>query len=192
MAVTPSTMLSLGSPAPDFILCDAQGKEYKLQQLWDKNGIVIAFICNHCPFVLHILAELNRFSSECQQHNLAFIAINSNDSNKYTDDNPQGMLELIAQYQLNFPYLIDENQSIAKAYQAACTPDFYIFNQNKALVYRGRFDDSTPRNNLPTTGSCMRNAMKNILANQAVIDQTPSIGCNIKWIPGNEPDYYSR
>lgn len=183
MALTPSTMLPLGTHAPDFNLSDAiSGKMISLQQIKSPVGTVILFICNHCPYVKHIQTELVKIANQYQAKNIQFIAINSNDIENYPDDSPENMQKEAQAHDYPFPYLFDETQSIAKAYQAACTPDIYLFDGNLKCVYRGRFDDSTPGNHIPVTGKDLAAALDALLENKTIVsDQKPSVGCNIKW-----------
>ena len=183
MALTYSTMMELGTVAPDFKLTDTiTGNEVSLHQLASDCATVIMFICNHCPYVKHILAKLVEKSQNYQKKGVKFIAISSNEIESYPEDSPQKMKELAINNQFTFPYLFDETQEIAKAYQAACTPDFYIFDKSLKCVYRGRFDDSTPGNNKPVTGKDLSEALDLLLnQNQVVEQQEPSMGCNIKW-----------
>ncbi len=191
MARTPSTMLPLGTKAPDFNLPDTEGKIVSLSDFQDAPGLLVVFMCNHCPFVKHLKPELSELINEFQPKGLAAIGINSNDAENYPEDRPEKMAEDVKEFGYRFPYLFDQNQTVAKAYRAACTPDFYLFDENRALVYRGQFDDSRPGNDRPVTGSDLRNAIRNVLEGRPVnTEQKPSIGCNIKWIAGNEPDYY--
>jgi len=183
MAETPSTMIPLGSPASHFELLDARsGKKLNLQSLKSDKATIIMFICNHCPYVIHILPELLKLIRDYQAHGLSFIAINSNDIKNYPADSPEKMHEIAIEKNFTFPYLFDEIQEVARAYQAACTPDIYIFDNHLKCVYRGRFDDSTPGNGRPVTGKDLRAALDAILNGKAVEwDQKPSVGCNIKW-----------
>ena len=191
MAKTPSTMLALGTPVPDFTLPDFRGNLVKLSDYSDASGVLVAFICNHCPYVKHIAPELARIGSEYAAKGVAVFAINSNDVQKYPDDAPPRMAEEAASRGYTFPYLLDESQEVAKRFQAACTPDFYVFDRNRKLVYRGQMDGSRPGNNAPVTGKDLRSALDAMLEGRPVSeDQTPSIGCNIKWKPGNEPGYF--
>ena len=183
MAYTPSTMLPLGTSAPDFSLIDCRTeKVLSLQQLKSEKATVIMFICNHCPFVVHVREELVKLTNDYSIKEISFIAINSNDAETYPQDGPEKMKELAEECHFPFPYLFDETQDIAKAYQAACTPDFYIFDKNLKLVYRGQMDGSRPGNDIPVNGRDLRTALDNIL-NGGIIsdDQKPSVGCNIKW-----------
>ena len=181
MALTPSTMIPLGSPMPPFSLPDANGKLVSSQQ-FAGNPLLVMFICNHCPFVKHIAGELAEFAQHYLPNGLGIVAINSNDFNTHPDDSPARMREEIAARGYRFPYLVDESQQVARAFDAACTPDFFLFNAEGILVYRGQFDDSRPGNGEPVSGSDMRAAVDAVLAGQAPsAEQVPSIGCNIKW-----------
>ncbi|KAB7531336.1 redoxin domain-containing protein [Flagellimonas olearia] len=183
MARTPSNMLALGTKAPEFELLDTVSNEtLSLEKLKGKNGTVVMFICNHCPFVIHVNPELSKLGKEYQAKGIGFVAISSNDVVNYPQDAPDLMKEKAKAMEYSFPYLYDETQEVAKAYDAACTPDFYLFEANLELVYRGQLDDSRPGNGLPLTGSDLRNAMDAVLNGNAVdSNQKPSIGCNIKW-----------
>lgn len=192
MARTPSTMLELGTPAPDFRLPEpATGREVTLNDFKDARALLVMFICNHCPYVKHIRDALAEFAREYQHKGVAIIGISSNDVDNYPDDSPEKMAEEVKTAGYTFPYLYDADQDVAKAYRAACTPDFFLFDGERRLVYRGQFDDSRPGNDLPVTGADMRAALNLLLSGQPIsTDQKPSLGCNIKWRPGNEPDYY--
>ncbi len=192
MARTPSTMLELGTQAPSFSLIEpATNKTISLQQFTD-TPVLIAFICNHCPYVINLKEALVEFSQEYQAKGLQVIAINSNDVENYTDDSPEKMAQDVEKYGYNFPYLFDETQAVAAAYQAACTPDFFLFDASHNLYYRGQFDDSRPRNDIAATGEDMRTAVDALLNGQDTPkEQKASLGCNIKWKSGNEPDYYA-
>lgn len=182
MSLTPSTMLPLGTPAPDFSLPNIDGKIVSLNDFKKASALVVVFMCNHCPYVVHIQKELVRFGKEMQAKGIAMIGINSNDAKSYSEDSPQMMHQVAKELGYTFPYLFDETQNVAKAYQAACTPDFFLFDVNRKLVYRGQFDESRPGNNKPVTGKDLRNAVENLLAGKPISpDQHPSIGCNIKW-----------
>jgi thiol-disulfide isomerase/thioredoxin len=183
MAQTPSTMLPLDTKAPSFSLPDTvSGKTLTLEQLKSGTATLVMFICNHCPFVKHVNKELVRLASDYIPKDVSFIAISSNDAVNYPDDSPEKMKETARTLGYPFPYLYDETQEAAKAYAAACTPDFFLFNQNLSLVYRGQLDDSRPSNNIPVTGKDIRHALGCILAGKPVPEfQRPSIGCNIKW-----------
>ncbi len=191
MAATESQMLALGTEAPDFTLPDPDGRQYSLDGSENSDAYLVMFICNHCPFVKHVAAELARIGNDYGSRNVAIFAINSNDVATHPGDSPIAMKKEIAARGYTFPYLIDEDQSVAKAYRAACTPDIYVFNAERKLAYRGQLDSSRPSNGIPVTGSDLRVALDAVLAGTAVAeDQIPSIGCNIKWKPGNEPDWF--
>lgn len=184
MSETASTMLPLGTTAPDFTLPDTvTGKHLTLQELKGDQGTVIIFICNHCPYVLHIKDQMIAIAKQYKTQGIHTIAISANDIDSYPQDAPDKMKALMAAWGHPFEaYLYDASQDIAKAYQAACTPDIYLFDANLACVYRGRLDGSTPKNNIPVTGEELRNALDNLLAKQAINpQQIPSVGCNIKW-----------
>ena len=183
MAKTPSNMIPLGTTAPSFTLPDVvSNKTVSLEQAKSAKATVIIFMCNHCPFVKHILDKLDEVTQLYTKKGLHFIAINSNDASRYPEDSPEKMRVLAHDRQFCFPYLYDETQKIAHAYQAACTPDFYIFDAQLKCVYRGQFDDSRPENGIPVTGQDITQALDQILANKPVnAHQKPSIGCNIKW-----------
>lgn len=183
MARTPSNMLPLGTKAPNFSLIDTiSNTQLSLNQLQGKQGTVIMFICNHCPFVKHVNAELVNIANDYKPKGISFIAISSNDVENYPDDSPELMKLNAKNEKFPFPYLYDESQDVAKAYDAACTPDFYIFNTNLKLVYRGQLDDSRPGNGITVTGTDIRHALDCLLNNTENINpQKPSIGCNIKW-----------
>jgi peroxiredoxin len=183
MAATPSIMIELGRIAPDFELLDVKsGKYVKLKDFKSSIAITVVFICNHCPYVLHILDRLVEISKTYQNQGVSFVAISSNDVEQYPEDGPDKMKELAQEKNFPFPYLYDETQAVAKAYDAACTPDFFVFDKNLACVYRGQFDDSRPKNTIPVTGNDLRKALDCIIEGR-LIDQVqkPSIGCNIKW-----------
>jgi peroxiredoxin len=186
MARTASNMLPLGTRAPQFTLTDTvTDKPVSLEQLRGKKGILIMFICNHCPFVKHVNQQISRLGKEYQAKGIGFAAISSNDVLKYPEDAPDLMKKNAEQEGYTFPYLYDATQEVAKAYDAACTPDFYLFNAQLKLVYRGQLDDSRPGNGKPVDGSDLRRAMDALLAGKAIsVDQKPSIGCNIKWVQG--------
>ena len=183
MADTPSKMVPLGMIAPDFVLPDTiSGENKSLTDLKSEKATVIMFICNHCPFVKHVQKQLVKLAREYQAKGISFVAISSNNVEKYPDDSPQRMKEVAQELGYPFPYLYDESQEVARAYDAACTPDFYVFDKNLKLVYRGQMDASRPGNNIPVTGKDLREALDNILQGKPVSeDQRPSIGCNIKW-----------
>lgn len=183
MVLTASKMLELGTEAPDFTLTDAvSGKKLSLKQLKSPTGTVIMFICNHCPFVKHIQKKLVEVAKQYQAKGTQFIAISSNDASDYPEDGPEKMKSVAEQFDYPFPYLYDETQDVAQQYEAACTPDFYVFDKNLKCVYRGRFDDSTPGQNKPVTGKDLSAALDAILSGKTPnTDQQPSMGCNIKW-----------
>jgi peroxiredoxin len=186
-------MAPLGMIAPDFQLPDTTGTLVSAQKLRGAPALLVMFICNHCPFVMHIRDGLAQFAKEYQARGLAIVAINSNDAKSYPDDSPAKMAEEVRRAGYTFPYLYDETQAVAKAYGAACTPDFFLFDRECRLVYRGQFDDSRPGNNRPVTGADLRAACDAALAGLPVAaDQKASIGCNIKWKAGNEPPYFRR
>jgi peroxiredoxin len=190
MARTPSTMLELGTSAPDFKLPDPEGRQISLADFADKSALLVMFICNHCPFVKHIRSELANLGKTYSEKGVGIVAINSNDVANYPDDSPANMAKEIAEAGYVFPYLYDETQEVAKTYHAACTPDFFLFDGDRKLAYRGQLDDSRPGNDLPVTGKDLRAALDAVIAGQSpASDQQPSIGCNIKWKAGNEPDY---
>ena len=193
MARTASTMLPLGSPAPDFRLPDAArgGALVTRDDFAAAPGLLVMFLCNHCPFVQHLRHELARFGREYAERGLAVVAVSANDAATHPQDGPEEMAEEAAAVGYTFPYLYDESQAVAKAYHAACTPDFFLFDGGRRLVYRGQFDASRPGNGVPVTGADLRAACDALLAGQPVPEeQQPSIGCNIKWKPGNEPAYH--
>ncbi|HZT23689.1 MAG TPA: thioredoxin family protein [Verrucomicrobiae bacterium] len=191
MALTPSTMLPLGTAAPDFKLPDTNGKIVSLADFQDRAALLVMFICNHCPYVKHIRAGLAQLARDYLPRGVGIVGINSNDAASYPEDSPARMKEEVQAAGYIFPYLYDESQAVAKAYRAACTPDIYLFDKNRKLVYRGQFDDSRPGNGIPVTGKDVRAALEAVLAGRPVPpDQKPSIGCNIKWKAGNEPDYF--
>lgn len=183
MAATPSTMVTLGTPAPAFALTDVvSGKAISLPQLKGKVATVIMFICNHCPYVKHINAGLVKLVNDYAQQHISFIAISSNDAKKYPEDGPESMKEAAIHLKYPFPYLYDETQQVARAFDAACTPDFFVYDLDLKLAYRGQFDDSRPGNNITVTGNDLRLALDCLLANKPVSpQQKASIGCNIKW-----------
>ena len=193
MALTPSTMLPLGSSAPHFRLPDTDGHTVALGDFKDAPALLVTFICNHCPYVKHVRQGLAELTREYMDKGVAVVGISANDPAGYPDDSPANMAREKTAAGYPFPYLFDESQQVAQAYQAACTPDFYVFDGARKLVYRGQMDDSRPGNNLPVTGKDLRAALDAVLAGQPVSEpQKPSIGCNIKWKPGNEPSYFGR
>jgi thiol-disulfide isomerase/thioredoxin len=192
MSEVPSTMLALGTRAPDFSLPEpASGRRVTLGDFADAPGLLIVVLSNHCPFVKHIADELAAFAREYQRRGLAIVAINANDVEKYPADSPEMMAEEVRHRGYPFPYLFDESQDVAKAYQAACTPDFFLFDADRRLVYRGQFDASRPSLDVPVTGRDLRAACDAVLAGERPSEeQTPSVGCNVKWKPGNAPAWF--
>ena len=191
MVKTASTMLPLGSDAPDFSLPNVDGSTVSLSDFADSPLLVI-FMCNHCPFVIHLRSELASFGDEYLAKGLKIVGISSNDVETHPQDSPEKMKEEAASAGYNFPYLYDESQEAAKAYHAACTPDFFLFDKDHKLVYRGQFDDSRPDSGIPVTGADLKAACDAVLAGDPVEeDQKPSIGCNIKWKAGNAPSYFT-
>ena len=185
MAETPSTMIPLGTPAPDFRLPDTMGKPVALGDFTDAPALLVVFMCNHCPFVKHIRTGLAQFARDYQPRGLAMVGINSNDVASYPEDSPAKMAEEVRRAGYVFPYLYAESQAVAKAYRAACTPDFFLYDRERRLGYRGPFDDSRPSNGRPVTGADLRAAADAVLQGKAVpVEQKPSIGCNIKWKRG--------
>ncbi len=191
MALTPSTFeLKEGAQAPDFSLQDPDGQTWTLENFADAKGLVVLFVCNHCPYVIHIAEQLGEVADEYEKKGMRFVAINSNDVENYPDDSPEKMKEFSRKYGWNFPYLFDETQAVAKAYHAACTPDIFVFDDERKLAYAGQFDGSRPGNSLPVTGSDLKQAMDTVLRGGEPMQGLPSSGCNIKWKKGNEPDYF--
>jgi peroxiredoxin len=183
-------MLELGTSAPDFSLPDTEGNIVSLSDFDNSPALLVIFMCNHCPFVKHVLDKLVKLIKEYQAKGVAVVGINSNDVANYPDDSPEMMAKLAKEAGFTFPYLYDESQKVAKAYSAACTPDFFLFDGNRSLVYRGQMDDSRPGNGLPVTGTDLTAAIDAVLGGTpAAAGQKPSMGCNIKWKSGNEPDY---
>ncbi len=178
-------MLALGTNAPDFSLPDVvSGKTVGLGDFEGKKALLVMFICKHCPYVKHIQQELANFARDYARQDVGMVAISSNDAAQYPDDGPDGMRDQASEVGFNFPYLYDESQDVARAYEAACTPDFFLFDGERRLVYRGQFDDSRPQNGNPVTGADLRRAVDDVLAGrQPAPDQRPSLGCNIKWKP---------
>ncbi len=191
MVRTPSTMLPIGTPAPNFSLVNVDGKTVTLDDFADSRALVVMFMCNHCPFVKHLADHLAQFANEYMPKGVAVVGINSNDVASHPADSPEQMVREAEERGYQFPYLFDETQEVAKAYHAACTPDFFLFDGDRRLVYRGQFDESRPDSGIPVTGRDLRAAVDAVLAGKKPSEQQrPSIGCNIKWIPGNEPDYF--
>ena len=183
MAETPSTMVPLGTKAPSFSLPDTvSGKTISLETLKSDKATLVMFLCNHCPFVKHVLTELVNLANDYQGRGVSVVSISSNDIENYPDDAPDRMKEVAEQFGFPFPYLYDESQDVAREYRAACTPDFFLYNSELKLVYRGQLDDSRPGNGIPVTGKDLRGAMDNLLAGEPIDPvQRPSVGCNIKW-----------
>ncbi len=192
MAAVNSTMLELGTEAPDFSLPDTiSGRNYNLDGFKGNKALLVMFICNHCPYVKLIKESLVEYASDYMDKGVGIVAISSNDVEKYPEDAPEKMKEDAETYGYPFPYLYDESQEIAKKYKAACTPDFFLFDENMKLVYRGQFDSARPGNDVKPTGKDLRDATEKVLSGEQVSDdQTPSMGCNIKWKKGNQPGYF--
>lgn len=193
MAVTPSTMLALGTKAPAFSLPDVvSGDTITLKNFAQKKVLLVMFICRHCPYVKHVQQEIARIGKDYAAKDVGFVAISANDVDTYREDAPQSLKEMAEELNFKFPFLYDESQEVAKAYTAACTPDFFVFDENRELVYRGQLDGSRPGNGIPVTGENLRRALDAVLADKPVDpDQRPSVGCNIKWKEGNSPDYFN-
>jgi thiol-disulfide isomerase/thioredoxin len=191
MSATPSTMLDLGTPLPPFRLRDLDGKAVTSNDFANTKGVLVAFVCPHCPFVRHIRTVFSQVATAAQRRGIAVIAINSNDVTAFPDDGPEGMREEAREAGYTFQYLYDESQDVAKAFHAACTPDFFLFDGTQRLVYRGQFDESRPKSDVPVTGKDLNAAIDALLAGKPIsADQRPSMGCNIKWAQGNEPEYF--
>lgn len=192
MVRTASTMLPIGTPAPDFALPDTDGNVVSLSDFADSKALLVIFMCNHCPFVKHVAEQLKSLSDQYMPQGVAVVGISSNDADKYPADSPQAMATEKQQRGYAFPYLYDADQSVAQAYAAACTPDFYLFDGDGRLAYRGQLDSSRPDSGIPVTGEDLRTAIDAVLAGRPPSDQqTPSIGCNIKWKAGREPAYFN-
>ncbi|MSR07620.1 MAG: thioredoxin family protein [Gemmatimonadetes bacterium] len=193
MVSVPSTMLDLGTAMPTFSLANAvDDRVITDRDVRGVAGTLVMFICNHCPFVKHVMPELSRVASDYQPKGFGVVAINANDAQKYPQDAPPEMKKLVAQEQWAFPFLFDETQAVAKAFHAACTPDFFVFDRAGKLAYRGQLDDSRPSTTVPVTGGDLRKALDAVIAGRVVDEQMPSIGCNIKWTQGNEPEYFAK
>ncbi len=192
MALTPSTMLALGTTAPDFALPDVvSGKTVSLSNFSGKKALLVMFICRHCPYVVHVREELSRLGKDYAGKDIGIVAVSANDAADYPDDSPQQLKAMARELGFVFPFCYDESQETAKAYTAACTPDFFLFDSNRKLVYRGQLDDSRPGNGKPVTGKDLRSAIDAVLAGKPVNPkQMASIGCNIKWKKGKEPAYF--
>ena len=189
MSLTKSTMLQLGTKAPDFNLSDVtSGKNVSLKQVSEKKALLIMFICRHCPYVRHVEDEIARIGKDYKKRDINIVAISSNDVDQYPDDAPESLKEQALDLGFDFPYLFDETQEVAKKYTAACTPDFFLFDRERELVYRGQLDDSRPGNFKKVTGKDLREAIDAVLSDKEVSgNQRPSAGCNIKWKPGSKP-----
>ena len=194
MVLTPSTMLALGTEAPDFSLMDVvSGRQVSLKTFAGKKALLVMFICRHCPYVQHVKSELARLGKDYSGKGIGIVAISSNDGDSYPEDMPESLKEMAEELGFLFPLCYDGTQQVAKKYTTACTPDFFLFDENKKLVYRGQLDDSRPGNGIPLTRKDMRAAIDSLLKGKPVsIMQKPSIGCNIKWKPGNEPAYFRK
>lgn len=192
MVAVPSTMQALGSPAHAFDLPDVSAGNASLSlQGFHGQPLLLMFICNHCPFVIHILQGMVALGNEAQKKGFVVLAISANDAETYPQDGPSAMAEFAKTHGFEFPYLYDQSQDVAKAYGAACTPDFFVYDKNHRLQYRGQMDGARPSNNIPVSGKDLRRALDDVFAGRATSeDQVPSIGCNIKWRAGNEPDYF--
>ena len=192
MVQTPSTMLALGTAAPAFSLPDVvSGKTVSLDDFASKKALLVMFICRHCPYVKHVQQEIARIGRDYAAKDVGIVAISANDAGTYPEDAPQSLKEMAEELGFRFPFLYDDSQDVAKAYTAACTPDFFVFDENRKLVYRGQLDGSRPGNDVPVSGKDLRSALDAVLADEPVNpDQRPSLGCNIKWKGGNEPDYF--
>ncbi|XHC26482.1 MAG: thioredoxin family protein [Phycisphaerales bacterium] len=192
MARTPSTMAELGTPANHFNLTDTvSGQTVSLSTFAGKKGLLIMFMCNHCPFVVHVKDQLAKLGQDYKDADLGIVAISSNDAEKYPEDSPEKMKAFAAANGFAFPYLFDDDQSVAKMYKASCTPDFFLYDESRLLAYRGQLDSSRPGNDEPNDGADLRAAIDAVLrGEQPSAEQMPSIGCNIKWKPGNEPEYF--
>ena len=191
MSQTPSTMLAIGTPAPEFLLPDVISGDLVDIKTFSDRALLVVFSCNHCPYVLHILESFSEFAAGAQQQGLGVVMISANDVTNFPHDSPQKMAALAQHYGFEFPYLYDESQQVALAYRAACTPDFFLFDAEHRLVYRGQYDAARPGSEVPVSGEDMRAAVAALLASEAISEtQIPSVGCNIKWRGGNEPDYF--
>ncbi len=191
MVSVSSTMLALGTPAPDFALPEVTGRLRRLDDFAGAKALVVAFLSNHCPYVRHIAAKLGEVATELADRGVAVVGIASNDTDTYPDDRPEQMARIAAESGWRFPCLIDADQQVAIAFRAACTPDFYVFDSERRLAYRGQFDDSRPANTMPVTGADLLAAATEVCNGEKVsASQRPSLGCNIKWRPGNSPDYF--
>ncbi len=192
MVRTASTMLPLGTAAPDFKLAECGGGEVSLADVSGGKALLVIFMCNHCPYVKHVADQVASLADDYIAKGVSVVGINSNDADKYPDDNPDAMQKEKSERGYNFPYLFDADQSVAQAYHAACTPDFFLFDDQSKLVYRGQLDSSRPKTDIPVTGKDLRAALDAVLSGGKPSEtQTPSLGCNIKWKEGNEPQYFN-
>lgn len=190
MAVLESTMLEIGTKINEFKHPDPDGRLWSLSDIMGDNGAVVMFICNHCPFVIHVAEELTRVANEYLDKGVGFVGINCNDLTTHPQDAPKHMAEFSKKYHLPFPYLFDESQETAKTFKAVCTPDFFVLDKDARVFYRGRLDESTPKNDKPLTGIELRNALEALVSGKTPpLNQFPSMGCSIKWKKGNEPEY---
>lgn len=190
MVLKSSVMMPLGTVAPDFSLLDISGKTMSLNDFKDAKVLLIVFMCNHCPYVIHIRDKFVELANEYKEKGVAIVAINSNDPEKYSEDNYDNMIKIAKDYKYTFPYLFDETQEVAKAYHAVCTPDFFLFDKDRKLVYRGQMDGSRPDNSVKVTGEDLAMALETVIEGNSISEhQSPSMGCSIKWKTGNEPDY---
>ncbi len=186
-----TSLLPPGSTAPDFSLPDVYGPTVNLESFPTSNALLVIFMCNHCPYVKHVEAQISQIARDYQTKGVAVVGISANDADAYPDDSPEHLREQADRLDFTFPYLYDRTQEVAKAYKAACTPDFYLFDQGRRLVYHGQLDESRPGNDIPVTGRDVRRAIDALLGGKPISpDQKASMGCNIKWKPGNEPDYF--
>lgn len=192
MVRTASTMLPLGTQAPDFQLTECEGGTFSLSETAGSKAVLVIFMCNHCPYVKHVADQIKAIADDYLPQGVAVVGVSSNDANEYPDDSPAAMAKEKADRGYQFPYVYDEDQSVAKAYHAACTPDFYVFDADRKLVYRGQMDASRPKSDIPVTGEDLRAALDAVLAgDKPTEEQRASLGCNIKWKAGNEPDYFN-
>ncbi len=192
MVRTQSTMLPLGTQAPNFSLVNVDGTTVSLHDFDEAKALLVIFMCNHCPYVIHVAPALAELAREYQQRGVAVVGINANDAGTYPQDSPEQMVHEAEARGYTFPYLFDETQEVAQAYRAACTPDFFVFDKHHRLCYRGQMDSSRPQSEIPVTGEDLRAALDAVLAGTPIAtDQAPSLGCNIKWRAGHEPDYFA-
>jgi peroxiredoxin len=193
MSLTVSTMPELGTPAPDFNLPNINNRAVSLHDFDDSPALLVIFMSHHCPYTRHIFSNLTEMIRDYQPRGVAVVGVNSNDPAQHSEDRPETMAQLAQKHNFPFPYLKDDTQEVAKAFKAACTPDFFLYNQDRRLEYRGRFDDARPDRDVPVTGNQLRAALEALLSGKGPIDpQKPSVGCNIKWKPGSEPEYFHK